>query len=233
MPATTSSITTASRGAKASFPRGNEARSCPCAYAPPQPHLSASTAGRGLVGSELSPLGTAQCHSSRGPHGGVSSLWRGSRHGEGAWPGAEASGSSGSPPGHGAHASFGPDVLVGVVRPAQPASLVHPSVPQRRLQRGRGQMAVPLCRVPPTPCPAGPRLPPCHLHGSCSRGRVRAPRGTREDLRLHVLQAFCPLSLRWLQDGRHGLLLRRGQSQSSGVFMRRNSLKRLTRPAVN
>lgn len=88
------------------------------------------------------------------------------------------------------------------------------------------------CAGPP-PRPAGPRLPPSHLHGFCSIGRVRAPRGTKEDLRLHVLQAFYPLSPCWLQDGRHRQLLRRGQSQSSGVFMRRNSLKRLTWPAVN
>lgn len=208
-------------------------------HAPPQPRLSASTAGRGLVGSELSPLGTAQCHSCRGPHGGVSSLWQGSRHGEGtsarggAWSGAEAWCERWRPPGHGAHASFGPDVLVDVwcIPHSQPHSSVSPSIPQPRPQWGGGQMAVPLCRAPPRP--AGPRLPPSHLHGFCSIGRVRAPRGTKEDLRLHVLQAFYPLSPCWLQDGRHRQLLRRGQSQSSGVFMRRNSLKRLTWPAVN
>lgn len=107
----------------------------PCVHAPPQPRLSASTAGRGLVGSELSPLGTAQCHSCRGPHGGVSSLWQGSRHGEGtsarggAWSGAEAWCERWRPPG--ARRScfiWARCPCRCVVHPAQPASLLRQSV---------------------------------------------------------------------------------------------------------
>lgn len=236
----------ASRGAETSVPRGNEARLCvrgrvckrprPCAQAAAQPRLS-QLAQQDVAWWEVSCLlweqlnVTAPEAPTEGflPCGGAAGPEKVPPARGGARPGAEVRRERWRPPGAWRSCFIWARCPCWCVVRAH--SQRHSSV-RLSLSSGAGDRW-PCPFAGPLPWPAGPRLPPCHLHGSCSRGRVRAPRGTKGDLRLHVLQAFCPLSPRWLQDGRRRQLPRRGQPQSPGVLKRCNSLKRLTRSAVN
>lgn len=97
------------------------------------------------------------------PCGGAAGTEKVLRLGEAPGLGLRPGASGGGPPGHGAHASFGPDVLVDVwcIPHSQPHSSVSPSIPQPRPQWGGGQMAVPLCRAPaPAGWPQAPSKPP-------------------------------------------------------------------------